>query len=239
MNKHISKAARICKGAARPAAGIAAFVLGLSLLGVIEWMAARYAMAIAPQSDRLAAYQYAALGIGSALLAFVLSAVAGALKDDERPRYAEKALGVRVLAVLCLVWPVTSLSGAFAYDRQVKAFESFQASPAYEAALATLRDPRSTPPQRRTAAAQVAPPATAERGVFDWFRAGFLHWLVMMAASAGRLPARLTDAERKALADEARRLAKNEAARKRRQKARKARKGANVIPFLGAKAKAP
>lgn len=213
MTQSLAQVRAALNGAARPALTGLIVTVGLGALLVLETKAARYAFHTAPQDDQMTPWLYAAVSIVCGVAAFGLSIVASMLKDDERKRVADRAIVVRLIALASLLVPIWSLAGAFAYDRQQREFETYQASPVYVADQAILADPNSTLQERRNARARMEAPGVADRGLLDVAGAAFLHLLVMQWAGAARLPKAVTEKERRAM-----------------RKAKK--KTGNVIPLL-------
>lgn len=222
--------------------------LGLLLLAVLEVYSAWYAFAAAPAKDLWptpwgeyprAALLHSALSVICGVFAFVGMAAAGGLKDDARKRYSSRAWVARVVAIGFLAvpgGPVANLAGAFSLDRQVKQFEVYKTSPAYEEDVRALREGILDPFEREAVKRRVTPPSTGEVGVLDWLTAVFLHALVMWSAAAFRLAPPITQAELDAIARaeaEAALLAKRQAAAAKGVATRKANAAAK------AKAKAP
>jgi hypothetical protein len=235
MTHNLTQIAQRLKPYARPALTGVIVVTGLAALLVLETKAARYAFSTAPQGDELSPWLYALVSIVCGVAAFGLSVIASILKDDERKAVANRALAVRMIALLSLTVPIWSLAGAFAYDRQSREHEAYIASPVYEADQRLLAEGDAPAVQLRAARARMAGPSVASRGFGDVLGAAFLHLLVMFWAGAARLPNPITEAERQAMRDAEARARKNEQARKRRAKAKaKAKvqpKGSNVLAF--------
>lgn len=239
----------------RPIAQAALLGLGLCLLVVLELYSAWYAFASALQTDLWqtpfgayprAALLHSALCLACGLLAFFGMHVAARLKDDPRPHIASRAFGARLVALGCLLIPISYLSGAFAHDRASKAWDAYVSSPAYAADTATAQDPRADFLERREARERITPPTSAERSFMDIVKACFLHGLVLWSASAFHIPAPATAADRERVRkDEDNKRRRERAKERERERAKEQKRlerlaragilsGGNVAPFPAA-----
>jgi hypothetical protein len=206
---NFKKALAALKSVKHPAQVAGIMALGLVLLAILELYAAWYAVKSAPGGDLWptpagefprAAIIHSSISVLCGLAAFVGMAVAGSLKDDARKRFSSRAWSARVVALCFLSVPVGMLAGAFAYDRQLKAWEAYAPSEAYAADLKMVADTMADRLEREEAKRRIVPPATAERTFGDWAKAVFLHLLVMLSASAFRPAPPITAEEREAIA---------------------------------------
>lgn len=199
----------------------------LILVAVLESKAA--VGAFKSVSDPVAAFQYAALSIACALLAFVFSAVAGSMKIDCRPRVRRMAGAARAVSLACLLIPIGTLASAIKHDRMVTEWPAYRASPAYQAdvALATNPDADLLDPAamaiREEAQRRIQEPTFVSATItdFEWFYALFLQAIVISGAGIRLSPPATEEERRHQMRVEAGRKA---AATRKRNRAVKARR---------------
>ncbi|NDC76081.1 hypothetical protein EBZ70_12610 [bacterium] len=235
MHKQVKQAGRAIKRAGHPLKIAGVMSLGLVLLAVLETYAAYGAFRNAVQADLIAtpwgelpksALFHSAKSVICGLLAFVGSAIAGSLRDDPRKEVSSRAWQARAVAFALLVIPVGNLASTFAFDREAKAWETYQGSDAYEADKTLANDPQADSRERRDAAERLTPPGKSQPDFPDWAQAIFLHLLVMWSASAFRAPRPLTEAQRAALEKQEARKASAAKARATRERNAKAKAAA-------------
>lgn len=171
----------------------------LILAAVLEWKAA--VGAFRSVADTTAAFQYAALSVACALLAFVFSAIAGATKHDERPHVRGRASLARCVSLACLLIPIGTLASAMKHDRLTTEWPAYRASEAYQIDLRAanrdidLADP-SQVAERDAALQRIQEPKFTSAGLldFEWWYALFLQSIVITGAGI-RLQPPATDAE--------------------------------------------
>jgi hypothetical protein len=147
----------------------------------------------------LAAAQHAALSLVSALLAFFTFGFAGRLKDDERPHVARRAFAARIVSLVFLLIPIGYLGSSLKADRLAAEWETYRASAAYTADVATVADPLADLYLRREAQVRLVEPATPALSIadFEWWLALVFQGVLILASDALRVPAPITDEERR------------------------------------------
>lgn len=172
--------------------GLAALLL--SLVAVLEIKAATGAFKSV--ADQGAAFQYAALSIVCAVLAFVFSAIAGASKHDVRESVRKRATLARLVSVACLLIPIGTLASSLKHDRMVTEWPAYRASPAYLADVATATDPEidlldnMALERREEAQRRIQEPTFVSAGLgdFEWYYALFLQLIVIVGAGIRLAP---------------------------------------------------
>jgi hypothetical protein len=160
----------------------------LVLVVVLEWKAAMGAFRSV--AEPTAAFQYAALSVSCALLAFIFSAVAGAMKHDERPHVRGRASLARVVSLACLLIPIGTLASAMKHDRLQTEWPAYVASQAYQIDLRIANDPdvdRADPSaswEQDQARRRIQAPTFTSASLldFEWWYALFLQSIVITGA---------------------------------------------------------
>jgi hypothetical protein len=155
-------------------------------------------------ADHVAAVQYAALSVTCALLAFIFSAVAGAMKHDVRPHVRGRATLARCVSLACLLIPIGTLGSAMKHDRLMTEWPAYRASAAYQIDLATATNPDldladpSALALRDEAMRRIQEPTFVSAGLldFEWYYALFLQVIVITGAGIRLVPP-ATEAEAK------------------------------------------
>lgn len=130
----------------------------LLLAAVLETKAAMMPLATI---GGISGAQHAALSATCALLAFMFSALAGGMKDDERPYVRRRARTARIISLALLCVPIGYLGSSFKLDRIETERASYLASDAYRQDLALAQDNMADLYERREARARIAPPVVA------------------------------------------------------------------------------
>jgi hypothetical protein len=141
-------------------------------------------------ADHTAAVQYAALSVSCALLAFIFSAIAGAMKHDERPHVRGRATLARIVSLACLLIPIGTLGSAMKHDRLVTEWPAYRASEAYQIDLRLANDTtvdRADPGfawEQDQARRRIQEPTFTSATLFDfeWWYALFLQSIVITGA---------------------------------------------------------
>ena len=160
----------------------------LCLVAVLETKAAMGAWASV--ADHVAAVQYSALSVTSALLAFIFSAVAGAMKHDVRPHVRGRATLARCVSLACLLIPIGTLGSAMKHDRLMTEWPAYRASAAYQIDVQTATNPDldmadpSAMALRDEAMRRIQAPTFVSAGLldFEWWYALFLQCIVITGA---------------------------------------------------------
>lgn len=170
-------------------------VLLVSLIVVLESKSALGAFHA--QRDAIAGYQFAALSLVSAAIAFIGFGLAGALRDDYRPHVRRRAKFARIVSLAFLAIPVVMLGSSIRMDNKAREWTAYVASPAYAADQAMVHDPMSDVYERQAAQGRLVEPVVTgidpTNGEF-WI-ALFLQSLLIFASDAMRVPAPMTQEE--------------------------------------------
>lgn len=153
------------------------------------------------QADHTNGVLMAAISALSAALAFTGFNLVGAFKDDMRKSVRDRVKAVRVLAIGFLILPISFFGSSVKLDRLNAEYAAYIDSPLYEMDQAFVADPSNligmVGPSEQ--AQRLIAPTTAKLDILDgefWF-AAFLLGLLNFAAEAFRVPAPITDEERK------------------------------------------
>lgn len=176
--------------------------------------------------DELAAKLAGAISLICALLAFIANGLAGHFKDDMRPNIAQRAKAARTVAFVFLAVPTFFLANAFSWDQMQREWRAYTASPAYADDVRIMNDPMADRYERMEARNRLREPTTPNPGA-EFIAAALLQLMLIWAADALRVPAKITEAEvrhwRKV--DAARRGAITRARNKRQREEKQRREG--------------
>ena len=134
------------------------FALTGALLLLATVLETKAAMMPLSTIEGFSGIQHAALSASCALLAFMFSALAGGMKDDERPFVRRRARLARIISLALLCVPIGYLGSSFKLDRIHTERSAYLASDAYRQDLALAQDNMADLYERREARARVAPP---------------------------------------------------------------------------------
>lgn len=174
------------------------------------------------QSDRIAGFQFAALSLVSAIIAFVGFGLAGALKDDYRPFVRRRALFARGVALAFLIIPVIMLAASIKADNKAREWQAYVTSPAYVADQRLAEDMMADRYERQAAQDRLIEPVVTGVDPVDaeFWIAAFLQGLLIFASDALRVPRPMTQAEFEHLKRS--QAAKKAAATRKQRKSKKA-----------------
>lgn len=149
------------------------------------------------QTDLIAGYQFGALSLVSAIIAFIGFGLSGRMLDDYRPAVRRRAHAARIVSLAFLAIPVVMLATSIKIDNQARAWDAYTASATYGADQAIVTDFGADLYERQAAQNRLIEPVVTGVSFLDaeFYIALFLQGLLIFASDALRVPAPMTEAE--------------------------------------------